>query len=1225
MKAPKVRPASVDVNEGRSASVSRVTVSTAAALRARLAFHSFGLGLLAAVTIVLMRRFIFTGGIPAGTDMLGFLSRSAQYASFTRVFDAWSPSSFGYRHSFNFDNIMGAATLLTRSPMLTVKLFDLLTMFGAGVAAYALAWSWYRRRLVATAAGLLYMASQTVLTRWGSGLLNVEIVLALAPVMLLTLSLCLERFTLRRAAGFALTLGVGFLVRPDLVLYVFPFLVLYAAVVLIRRQGFRAGLANAARTLAVAVPGVLLLNAAWLVPLLAGYRVGYETLNSLFTIGMLSIRSLDWGQSLLGFGREIGYFNFTGLQTWYSSPWLPVWGYYAFAAVIPLLAYAALWWHRDRRTVFLVLASVLAVMAAPGIRPPLGGLYRWALLNVPVFGNLRDPNRWLVGQAIAYALLASLTIDGVATAASRLWSRRARQYTGRAWAPAVSLTVAFALIGIALVPVLPTFVVGLRTWHVTPTQQTLLDRLRDGPASDRVMSVPVQDLRFVTQGSYRGYEHDLGYESVFFTGRQDVGDGSWDQRSSNFVAYETTLLERRDPAFAAILASVGVNRVVSFNYPLLKQVVTPDVGPYAQQRDAARTGGLTPVLSNSAGTDYAIGGVTPPLSFRRNIAVVLGGSQGVAALADQPGIRLSDWAVFTADDVIETQGYRGLLGLIRRADLVLLADERPVDIAVEGAAPLAKFTGITSSVQLNRLITDLPSDQSAQLGSLNDVTVPISQPQTATSTSDFSVRSPQSVQIWARVLATGSAATIEAHVDGRLVGSATPATMGHGFLWVRLATVRAGAGTHQVTISAVPSRFGDTYEVQEARVVSSGALGSAEAQLGGALNAAGSRIAYDFDLADVAKWSWASLAHLLAPTGGPSFSLHQWKALKGTATAVPTAAPHGATAPRFTARAPRRFYTFAEIHYKKAQDWAGRPYVYLQIKGSASGKLYQLVFDFGLGPRNEARYTFVDRSRGWQTLAFPTSNPGPGSGRTAWSHVYSVRVALPHKLETGTIALGVPRTSRVIRNLTVPLPILPGTGRPAASTRAPACFGGTRARPASLLLPRRTLVVPVSSLTSSCRFYVPSRAGYRQLPAIAVRAHSTGMESWSYSFSAHQPGVLVWTQAYDSLWRLSGAGIGGTSLPVLSLLNGYLVSPGDHSGTIAFTGESSAIAGVLVTVLAALVLLLAILPFRYRARPPRGLQRIAAKARNGWPGITARLRGRWPDGWRYHLRRRRPT
>ena len=75
------------------------------------------------------------------------------------------------------------------------------------------------------------------------------------------------------------------------------------------------------------------------------------------------------------------------------------------------------------------------------------------------------------------------------------------------------------------------------------------------------------------------------------------------------------------------------------------------------------------------------------------------------------------------------------------------------------------------------------------------MTTPIPLPGSALSNSVFSVHSPQQVEIWARVLATPLAATIQARVDGRRVGSVTPVTLGHGgFEWLRLAAAHIGAG-----------------------------------------------------------------------------------------------------------------------------------------------------------------------------------------------------------------------------------------------------------------------------------------------------------------------------------------------------------------------------------------------------------------------------------------------
>ena len=1158
-----------------------------AALRGRLAPHMPGLGVVAVVTVWTMRRFLLTTGIPAGTDMLGFVSRAAQNASTNQLVDAWSTSSFGARRIFGFDNILGGLTLLTRNPMASVKLLDALTLFAAGLAAYMLAWSWNKRRLVATTTGVLYMASQASLTHWGSGMLNIEIIISLAPLMLLTWSSCLHRFVLSRAVAFTLVIGIGVLIRADQVLYIALFLALYAVVVLATRKGLRTGLWNMARTLLVGIPGVLLLNAAWLVPSLSGYRAQYETLNQIFSFASLSTRSLDFYQSLLGFGREIGYFGFTGTETWFSYPWLPLWAYYTFASLVPILAYAALRWHRDRRTIFLAVASVLATLLAAGSRPPFGGLYLWAARNIPIFGNLRDPNRWLIVQALAYALLASLTIERAATMASGLRPRHARRISGWTLSSAEPVAIVSILMAAALVPVLPTLVIGLRTWHVTGPQQAILSQVRAAPGAGRVASIPFdQDYRFVAQGTYQGYEHDLGYESSLFTGKPDIGDGSWEQRSADFVAYEADLLAEGDPAFVSLLASAGVNRVMNFRYPLVApQLLGNGIGPYSQQRILSKLPGLTPLLSNSAGTDYAVQGAAAPLTLKRNIAVVLGGSQGIAALADRPGLKLSDWAVFTADDVIETRGYPELLTLMRKADVVLLANERPTDIAVEGTNPLAKPAGITSDAQLDRLETDVPTDQSAQAGSLDDLTSPIPQPESTSSTSTVSVRSPRRIQVWARVLATPFAASVHASVDGKQVGTVTPVTPGKGgFEWLRLATVRLAAGTHQVTLSATPSRFGDDYEVQEARVLGVAALQSAEQRLNRTLTENSSRVAYDFNLTDAAKWSRKYLAHI-GPTKGPDFSRHAWTLASGANTAVTyTAAPGGKSAPQFFARTGRAVYTVTKINYLKPRNWANSPYIYLKFKGSASGKAYQAVFDLGHG--YEARYVIHDISSRWRTLAFSTSHPGIRRGRADWSRVHSVRIALPSKSESGRFALGVPRPAKSVTRLGLPLPILPGTGNFGKVAAKSSC--GHQAHAFRWNASTTALVLPVSILQGSCSIYAGPRTSYRQLPATPVTLHRNGSESWSYSFSSSQPGVLVWTQAYDPLWRLSEAGSKGAPTPVLSLLDGYFVGGGSHAGSIAFTGGSSTRKGVAITV--ATFLFLALLPLirvlyrRWRAR-----------------------------------------
>jgi hypothetical protein len=316
--------------------------------------------------------------------------------------------------------------------------------------------------------------------------------------------------------------------------------------------------------------------------------------------------------------------------------------------------------------------------------------------------------------------------------------------------------------------------------------------------------------------------------------------------------------------------------------------------------------------------------------------------------------------------------------------------------------------------------------------------------------------------------------------------------------------------------------------------------------------------------------------------------------------------PGSGIATQFTASGGRSVYAVAELRYARPLDWANRPYIYLKFQGNGSGKTYEVVFDFGAGPKNQARYLIRDDSSSWKTFAFSTANPGPGSGTTDWARVRSVRIALLSKQEPGTFAVGVPRPSRSVSALRVRLPVLGGAGKFGAAVRKPECVDGAHVRAPGWLASRKMLLLPVSGLSTSCRIYDGSRAGYHQVPATVVPLHRTGIESWSYAVSSPGSGVLVWTQAYDPLWRLSGNGRPGPPLPVQSLLNGYPVGVGQHRGSIAFTGESSTSEGIAVTACAAALLLPIAVIRRRNGRHAWAIQQVTSPAPR-----QVRAPGRW--------------
>ena len=109
--------------------------------------HAVGMSVVALVALWLMRAFIFSSRLPAGTDMLGFITRARENSVGGRMFSLWAPSVFGAPRQFTFDNTLGALTILTRDPVVTVKLVAVLALFSSGALTYLLPFRWSAQTL----------------------------------------------------------------------------------------------------------------------------------------------------------------------------------------------------------------------------------------------------------------------------------------------------------------------------------------------------------------------------------------------------------------------------------------------------------------------------------------------------------------------------------------------------------------------------------------------------------------------------------------------------------------------------------------------------------------------------------------------------------------------------------------------------------------------------------------------------------------------------------------------------------------------------------------------------------------------------------------------------------------------------------------------------------------------------------------------------------------------
>lgn len=1120
------------------------------------------LAILGVIATWLMRAALFTSAVPAGTDMLGFVTRASENSVGSAWSSVWAPSVLGSPRPYTLDNVLGLATKITGDPLVTVKVVSVLTLFASGAFAMHLVNRWFEDRPAALFAGVLYMTSQASLSRWASGQLNVEIATALAPLLILLWSRCHERFSPRRAVGLATVSTILMLVRLDMALYVMPFLGIYSFVHLLRARDRRAGIRALMGNVAIAVSTLIALNAYQVLPMLAGVRPPWASAEQLFTLDDLRNHSLDLFHSAIGFAREIGYLGFTGQQTWYSHPYVSTQIYYAAAAVlVALAATTAVRRWRDANIAFLTIAAIVATFIAKGIGPPLGAPYAWAVSTVPFLGNLRNPNRWLIFQAIAYSALGGLALARLLAAIGcrhRLWRVTVRWTVPRFC----------ALLFIVFLPVAPTLFTGFQTWRPQASQVGLMQAIADDDAASVVATVPFdQSVRYITQGTYQGYEHDLGAESSTFTGKPSLSDGGWSRSSADLLAYASTLLERHDPAFQELLGSVGVGELLRFSYPATApHLLRPQLGDDYQQQAIDSLPGFAPVMSNSSGSVYRLTEAAPLVSLRTNVGVVFGGASGMAALADTPGVDLRDWAVLSADELVAEGGIDALVRAIGSADVVMVANESVQDIAVAMSPGLAEVDGITSITPLDRRTQLIPSDASIRTGSMADATAPVpalAQHATSTITAD----GPTTAEIWSRIRYAPNASWLTFRLDGRDVADILPlATTDAGFRWVRVATVRYGPGEHALDVEAHPSKFGGAFEVDQTRLVDPDAFIRVESALLRALTAQREHVAYAFDLPEGAKWSASPADDGSRPVqAGSSF----WGSVDPAGSVTPAPARPAGTV-SVVADARRPFYAVVEAALPHPVDLSGAPHLYLPFEGSGSGLRYDFVIEFVGG--GEAHFLFVDDAPNARLIPFSAALPDRSDVPVDWSQVTGFRLAIDTPDEGSRFVVGIPRASTTSQ-VDVRLPVV-ASPEARSATIYPIGDPGATVTPLSVPAGREAVRfrLPFSAMSTAGRVLVPSTEPVAPAPPTTVTFRRDSLTTIEYSVDAPEGGTIVLAQAYDPLWQMhdeSGETIAPTS--VMSL-NGFRLSPGRHVGTISYTGQRAADTGLRISFLCLLAI-----------------------------------------------------
>lgn len=1090
--------------------------------------------------------------------MLDLLARAQANANWTTLFSPWSPSGLGAPRQTSLDNLLGLFVLLTGSPVRTVELLMVTLLLISGLSTYWVAWRWWGNRLGATVAGVLYMTSQAELGRIASGWLHYSVLIALTPLLIYLWASLLDRFSLRRALVFALLVSAVVFARQDMILWLVPAFALYLPIRLMTAEPGSRPVRQFILTIATVGPTVFVLSLYLIVPLSGGIHASWLSTNELFEQIRFNLvdRSLTEYQSLLGLGRDLGYLPFNNEPWWDFHPWFPLPLYYALQSLIVLAAFAAVCFRRDRKTIYLVLCALIASVLGKGIRGPVGEPYWWAVQHVPIFGNLRGPNRWLIPQAFAYAVLAGSTVVVIRGRLSRAnLSVRLRRASNLAFGAGCLLL---------LLPVGPMLLSGFRTWAPPKGSVALMKRISSDHSSASVGSVPWdQSMMYMKTSGYQGWEHDLGVESSLYTNHPALSTNSWDRRSSDFVDFTSGLLTRRDRAFTALLGSIGTKYELAFNYPAESELAEKVPRQLSQRRDLAALPALTPLAKTSTGSLYRLSSVAPLLSLRTNLVTVLGGRSGLAAFADLPGVKISNWAAYTADDLLTgPRSFSRLLALMRTSDVIFVAGASPNDLAVLASKPVARVAGITSDPGSDRKYGLLLTDESARQGSLSDQSIPPAG-LVSSATRTLSLAEPKRLELWARVLSSVTAGRLSFSLDGNVVSTLLPLDAGRGaFEWVHVTTARLGAGTHTLSVSGHRSLYGGTFEVDETRLIRPLERRDHLLTLRRELKAYRKKVAYSVDLSAGPYTNGAGV--VLGPKAKPFWQPWGHKGLE--AHEVDRQSGEGLQL-RFSGR--RHFYTVAQHTFRAPQSWTSHRLLEFRYRGTGSGASYSLLVDFDRDNARFASTRMTDVRRGWQTVTLPLQ---PGRGN--WSHITSIRISTQSRVGSGSIELGRPRLllpERLVKKIDLPT-------TPART--APLVWGIGRSRPHVRVRTDGhsiTAVIPLRAALGGAALSISPAIRLPNRPALPVHFRRTGGARYTYSVRSQRRGILVFNQAYDPHWVASDDGAPAASDgPVTSLVNGFTLGPGQHSGSVFFRNGGLVRLGALLSIAALLLVLSAV-------------------------------------------------
>jgi len=817
-------------------------------------YSYYPLYLFAVLSFILTRAYYFSPGIPLGNDYLGWVARIQQFSENNEMFSIWSDWGFGLVQPFSAHIPLSLINSIVNNPSLVLSITITIVLFITFSSMYFLAKYLSKSTLAAILAAIIFTCNQYAFSRFASGHLPFSLGYALLPLIMLFYLHILNKQS-RSSPIFLLLIfwiTIAF-TRLDIILYSVPLLVILT---IGKYSTFRSKEAVFDFTKYLGIVTIFILGglvglmAVQLVPMIMGAKPGYVSLNVSIPVQELAWWSLSLKKSFLGFARELGVLNSQGNIVWNSHPFLKEWQYELAMFVLPFLAICTLFIKRNWLTVSLLFLIILSVFLAKGPNEPLSDIYLWFYRNIPGFGVLKTPNRWIMLLYLSYSLLFSFLIAFLVhefrlekinkhIGNLTLFFRRNginfmiklldRITKGLSSIDKISLNkitvfskytvFVFIIIGMSYSLYIASwniFLHGFQTWN--PPNEEIAPHiwLSEQEGNFRVATVPYfQEFMKTNEGVPT---HDLGFSSFLWSGHPVVGIGNWKTGPAySFVDYTHGLmLDGETTDFAKLLGRYNVRYIVVQGYlPSHSQSIPKGFDKEFQSKFITQQEGLNLVWENQKTKIYENTYWREKMQVNDQFAIVTGGRdillkresvKELLSFASKDVILLRDLEI---DEFRKINSFGEKLPemLIYQTDLSDLKFKLFEDSIIIKSQDFPQasnpwYVSPNFSVEENSWFSNTSFEKS---GLPTYSSLLISSRSESRTTTSFEVSTEDQYEIWLRMRFGKDVGRLNVSVDNEEIGSVFPITKSPEiFKWIKIGDKTLTKGLHEFTLYNVP-------------------------------------------------------------------------------------------------------------------------------------------------------------------------------------------------------------------------------------------------------------------------------------------------------------------------------------------------------------------------------------------------------------------------------------